>query len=625
MERESFEDEEVARLLNERFVAVKVDREERPDIDSIYMLACQAMTGHGGWPLNVFVTPEQKPFYAGTYFPKQSMRGMPGMMDVVTQLYDKYIEDPEKIKEVSDQMENVIQPQTAEGETELSEEVLQKGFDYMRQTFHITHGGFGNAPKFPQPHVLMFLFRYYRYSGNETALQMALKTLDGMAAGGIYDHIGYGFSRYSVDEKWLVPHFEKMLYDNALLAMAYTEAYQVTGYNQYRQTAEEVFTYILRDMQDEKGGFYSGEDADSEGVEGKFYIWEPEEIKEILGEENGSLFCEMYDITEEGNFEGKNIPNLIRQSPEQFAVSRELDPVQVKDRLEQAKELLFEHREERIHPHKDDKMLTSWNALMVAALAKAARVFEVPYYLEEATRAFSFIESDLVQDGRLMVRYREGDVKHKGFVEDYANVLWATLELYESSLDVSYLEKAKFYADQMIELFWDDENGGFFFYGKDGEQLLARPKESFDGAMPSGNSVAAIQLLRLSRFTGDLQYEEKTRKAQDAFARELKQYPHGHMHFIQSYLLLFSDMKEVIVLTNEAEEDAERITKQLQQQFYPEMTYLIHSTPDKLAEVAPFAALHHKIDGKTTVYVCRNFACHQPVVGAEKALELLEE
>ncbi|RSL32195.1 thioredoxin domain-containing protein [Salibacterium salarium] len=625
MERESFEDEEVARLLNERFVAVKVDREERPDIDSIYMIACQAMTGHGGWPLNVFVTPEQKPFYAGTYFPKESMRGMPGMMDVVTQLYDKYKDDPEKIKEVSDQMEDVIQPQTAEGETELSEDVLQKGFDHMRQTFNITYGGFGDAPKFPQPHVLMFLFRYYRYSGNETALQMALKTLDGMAAGGMYDHIGYGFSRYSVDEKWLVPHFEKMLYDNALLAMAYTEAYQVTGYNQYRQTAEEVFTYVLRDMQDENGGFYSGEDADSEGVEGKFYIWGPEEIKEILGEENGSLFCEVYDITEDGNFEGENIPNLIRQFPEQFALSHEFDPVQVQDRLEQAKELLFEHREKRVHPHKDDKILTSWNALMTAALAKAARVFEVPRYVQEAKRAFSFIESELVQDSRLMVRYREGDVKHKGFVEDYANVLWAALELYDSSLDVSYLEKAKHYADQMIELFWDDKNGGFFFYGNDGEQLLARPKESFDGAMPSGNSVAAVQLLRLARFTGDLKYEEKTRKSQDAFARELKQFPHGHMHFIQSYLLLFSDMKEVVVLTNDAEEDAERITKQLQQQFYPELTYLIHSDPDKLAEVAPFTNAHHKIDGKTTVYVCQNFACHQPVVGAKKAFELLEE
>ncbi|WP_026699664.1 thioredoxin domain-containing protein [Salibacterium aidingense] len=625
MERESFEDKEVAELLNDRFVAIKVDREERPDVDSIYMIACQAMTGQGGWPLNVFVTPEQKPFYAGTYFPKKSMRGMPGMVDVVTQLYDRYKEDPEKIKEVSEQMVDVIQPQTAEGETELTQDTLDKGFEQLRQTFNITYGGFGGAPKFPTPHVLMYLFRYYRYSGKETALQMALKSLDGMAAGGMYDHIGGGFARYSVDEKWLVPHFEKMLYDNALLALAYTEGYQVTGEPRFQKTAEEVLTYVLRGMQDKTGGFYSGEDADSEGVEGKFYLWTPQEIKQVLGEENGSLFCEVYDITEKGNFEGANIPNLIRQSPEEFAVRHELDPKQVRERLEQAKTLLFETREERVPPHVDDKMLTSWNALMTAALARASRVFEKPSFLKEAERAFAFIESELVRDGRLMVRYRDGEVKHKGFIDDYANVLWALLELYESSLDVTYLEKAKHYADDMIELFWDEENGGFYFYGGDAEQLLARPKESFDGAMPSGNSVAARELVRLARFTGAMRYEEKARTSQDAFARELKQYPNGHMHFLQSYLLLFSGMKEVVVLTNNAENEAAAITKQLQRQFYPEVTFLIHSEPETLAEAVPFTASYHKVEGRTTIYVCRNFACHQPVNEAAEALKMLEE
>ncbi|MFB4163222.1 thioredoxin domain-containing protein [Alteribacillus sp. JSM 102045] len=624
MERESFEDEEVANLMNDRFVAIKVDREERPDIDSIYMLACQAMTGHGGWPLNVFVTPDQKPFYAGTYFPKHSMRGMPGMMDVITQLYDKYQEDPEKIKEVSDQMADVLQPRTAEGQTDLNEEVLKKGMEQLRQSFDINYGGFGGAPKFPAPHILMYLFRYYRYSKDETALKMALKTLEGMAAGGMYDHIGFGFSRYSVDDKWLVPHFEKMLYDNALLAIAYTEAYQLTGEDRFQATAEEIFTYILRDMQDEKGGFYSGEDADSEGEEGKFYVWTKEEIKEVLGDEDGELFCQVYDITEDGNFEGKSIPNLIRQSPEAFSANHNLDPEKVNQKLEQSREKLFEYREKRVHPHKDDKILTSWNALMISALAKASRVFDEPRYLEEAKKAFSFIETELTVENRLMVRYRDGEVKHKGFVEDYANVLWAALELYESSLDLSYLEKARHYGDQLIDLFWDQENGGFFFYGKDGEELLVRLKETYDGAMPSGNSVAAVQLLRLARFTGEISYEEKTRQSIDAFAKELKQYPSGHMYFLQSYLLLHSDMKEVVVLTNETEEDAELVTKQLQQEFYPEVTYLISENAERFGEVAPFAAGYEKVEDKTTVYVCENFACHKPVTGAEEALKMLD-
>ncbi|WP_158737923.1 thioredoxin domain-containing protein [Alteribacillus sp. YIM 98480] len=623
MERESFEDEEVAELLNDRFVAIKVDREERPDIDSIYMLACQAMTGHGGWPLNVFITPDQKPFYAGTYFPKHSMRGMPGMIDVVTQLYDKYQEDPEKVKEVSDQMTDVLQPRTAEGQSNVTEDVLKKGLEQLRQNFDINYGGFGGAPKFPTPHIIMYLFRYYRCFKDETALKMALKTLEGMAAGGMYDHIGFGFSRYSVDDKWLVPHFEKMLYDNALLAIAYTEAYQLVGEDRFRETAEEIFTYILRDMQDEKGGFYSGEDADSEGVEGKFYVWTPAEIKQVLGEEDGELFCSVYDITDEGNFEGNNIPNLIRHSPEAFAASRKLNPDNVNEKLRKARGKLFKHREKRVHPHKDDKILTSWNALMIAAFAKASRVFKEPRYLEAATKAFSFIENELTVEGRLMVRYRDGEVKHKGFIEDYANVLWAAIELYESSLDLSYLEKARHYGDQLIELFWDHENGGFFFYGEDGEELLVRPKETYDGAMPSGNSVAAVQLLRLARFTGETTYEEKSRQSIDAFAKELKQYPSGHMYFLQSYLLFHSHMKEVVVLTNADDEETKMVTEQLQQEFYPEVTYLINENPERFSDVAPFAAAYRQVEGKTTVYVCENFTCHQPVTGAEEALKML--
>ncbi len=321
MEEESFADEETAALLNERMVAIKVDREERPDIDALYMKACQAMTGRGGWPLNVFLTPEQKPFYAGTYFPKQGMQGLPGITDVVTQLSDKYNEDPDKIAEVAGKMEMVLQPGDASNQMDIGHETLAQGYQQLFHSFDKLHGGFGSAPKFPTPHTILFLLRYYQDTNEEEALHMVVQTLDHMASGGIYDHIGFGFSRYSTDDKWLVPHFEKMVYDNALLLMAYTEAYQITKERRFRETALSIQTYLLRDMQDGQGGFYSGEDADSEGVEGKFYVWTPEEVKQILGEEAGEQYCAVYDITGQGNFEGKSIPNTIDSSISEAALS----------------------------------------------------------------------------------------------------------------------------------------------------------------------------------------------------------------------------------------------------------------------------------------------------------------
>jgi uncharacterized protein YyaL (SSP411 family) len=351
MERESFEDEEVAKLLNERFVSIKVDREERPDIDSVYMSVCQLMVGQGGWPLNVFLTPDQVPFYAGTYFPKEDRYGRPGIKDVVVQLYDTYINEPEKVTKVGEQIKSAIQPKAKPSSLgDLSMETVEAGFESFLQAFDPQFGGFGDAPKFPTPHNLMFLLRYYRATENERALEMVEKTLDGLARGGIYDHIGFGFSRYSTDDEFLVPHFEKMLYDNALLAIANTETYQLTKKPELRKTAEEIFTYVLRDMQHPDGGFYSAEDADSEGVEGKFYVWTPSEVESVLGDDLGELYCAVYDITEHGNFEGKNIPNLINQSLHAFALQNELDINKLTHQLETAREQLFEHREQRQHP-----------------------------------------------------------------------------------------------------------------------------------------------------------------------------------------------------------------------------------------------------------------------------------
>lgn len=621
MEKESFEDEEVAALLNERFISIKVDREERPDLDSIYMSVCQLMTGQGGWPLNVFLTPEQVPFYAGTYFPKESRYGRPGMKDVVVQLYDVFQNDKLKITAVGNQIRAAIAPRVSiDNKIVLTPEDIEACFYQLNTTFDPTYGGFGDAPKFPLPHHLMFLLRYYRHTNNERALYMVEKTLDGLANGGIYDHIGFGFSRYSTDEEYLVPHFEKMLYDNAMLAIVYTEAFQVTKNQKYKKIVEEIFTYVLRDMKDDNGAFYSAEDADSEGVEGKFYVWKPEEVKQVLGEEIGELYCSVYDITKDGNFEGESIPNLIHQNAVSYAKEHQIEVEIVFSTIETARIQLFNHREKRIHPHKDDKILTAWNALMIAAFAKASRVFGDESYLEAARVAMTFLEEKLVINDRIMVRYRDGEVKQKGFIDEYAYLSWAYLELYEATLEISYLEKTQRTVKHMIALFWDQDTGGFYFYGEDNEQLLIRPKESYDGALPSGNSVASLQMLRLARLTGDTTLEEKVNILFTAFAEQVKKYPSGHTFMMQSYLTSQMDMKEVVVLS----EQVTSFVKLLQQDFYPEVTYLIGRDSSELEHIAPFTNGYKQINNEATYYICENFVCHKPINDEKQAIQYLK-
>ncbi|RKD76005.1 hypothetical protein ATL39_0217 [Sinobaca qinghaiensis] len=625
MEEESFADEKTAALLNERMVAVKVDREERPDIDALYMKACQAMTGRGGWPLNVFLTPEQKPFYAGTYFPKQGMQGLPGMTDVVTQLSDKYNEDPDKIAEVGSKMEMVLQPGDASSQMDIGHETLAQGYQQLFHSFDKLHGGFGSAPKFPTPHTILFLLRYYQNTNEEEALHMAVQTLDHMASGGIYDHIGFGFSRYSVDDKWLVPHFEKMVYDNALLLMAYTEAYQITKERRFRETALSIQTYLLRDMQDGQGGFYSGEDADSEGVEGKFYVWTPEEVKQVLGEETGEQYCAVYDITGQGNFEGKSIPNTIDSSISEAALSFRMEDEAFREKLEDARKKLFEARKKRTAPFKDDKILTSWNGLVIAALAKAGRVFKEAGGLIAAKQAYSFIEKELYAGERLMVRWREGEVKHKGFLEDYANMLWASIEMYESTFELHYLEQAKALGHEMIRLFWDEAEGGFFFYGSDAESLLVRPKETSDGAMPSGNSVAAYQLLRLGRLTGDPVFENTAKACVQAFSGNLARHPQSHMYFLQVLGALVVSSKEVVVLSSMEDEETKYIVDALQEDFHPNVTFLVAEEAEQFKPAVRFVKGYKKLENSTTIYVCENYSCHTPVTSAAEALNLINE
>lgn len=626
MERESFEDEEVAELLNRSFVAIKVDREERPDIDHIYMTVCQAMTGHGGWPLTVFLTPEQKPFFAGTYFPKRSKFGRIGLIELLLQIERRWREDRESLIELGDRLleaireENRARAGTGTEGRGLDEEATDRAFRQLDRSFDETYGGFGGAPKFPIPHQLMFLFRYYRRTGNERALAMAERTLDGMARGGIRDHIGDGFARYSVDEKWLVPHFEKMLYDNALLAMAYTEAYQLTRAERHAELARSILRYVGRDMTDAEGGFHSAEDADSEGEEGKFYLWTPREVADVLGEDDARWFCALYDITEKGNFEGRSIPNRIGSDFGEIARAWGMSEEELRRREEEARRKLFARREKRVRPHKDDKVLTSWNGLMIAAFAKAAAAFGEPAYAEAARRAESFLWRRLRRaDGRLLARYRDGEAAIPGYVDDYAFYVWGLLELYHATFDAAYLERAVWLTEEMLRLFWDEKEGGLYFYGQDAEQLIHRPKEIYDGAVPSGNSVAAGNLIRLSRMTGESKWEACAERIFAAFAGDVNRYPAGHAMLLSAWLTAAAPSREFVVAGRRGDPLTGKFLQELQRRFMPEAVVLFRdvtdgeSPADLLTEIAPHLREYGLKNGKPAVYICENFVCREPV------------
>jgi hypothetical protein len=457
MAHESFEDADVARLLNQDYVAVKVDREERPDVDQIYMAACQSLTGRGGWPLSIFTTPDGKPFFAGTYFPKTARMGMSGFTELLQQIAALWKKDRQRVLDAGEEITTALKTRstTAGPGTRLDLRTLEAGYGQLEKSFDARWGGFGSAPKFPTPHHLTFLIRWARRHPDSKARAIVTRTLEGMRLGGIFDHIGLGFHRYSVDAQWLVPHFEKMLYDQALLAMAYTEAYQAWGDPFHAQVTREIFSYVLRDMTDPEGGFYSAEDADSEGHEGLFYVWTLEQVKKILGEETGDLFCRCYDITATGNFEGKNIPNL--PLPLAKCAERERkDPEELGKTLEEARGTLFKVRENRIHPLKDDKILTAWNGLMIAALAKGAQALDEPAYARAAARAARFVLGRMVSpEGRLYRRFREGHLANPGYLEDYACFVWGLLELYEATGELDFLEAAVRLHRDMVDLFWD--------------------------------------------------------------------------------------------------------------------------------------------------------------------------
>ena len=619
MAHESFEDEEVARILNESFVSVKVDREERPDIDQIYMSVCQALTGQGGWPLTIFMTPEGNPFFAGTYFPKSSRMGMVGFSELLARISRLWGSDRERILQDSDKIRQAIQKEAGFGAAgpALDQEVLRKTYERFVRSFDPVWGGFGQAPKFPTPHHLTFLLRWYRRSRNPQAANMVEKTLEAMRNGGIFDQIGFGFHRYSVDEKWLVPHFEKMLYDQALLAMAYTEAYQALGKVQHAKVAQEIFTYVLRDMTAPEGGFYSAEDADSEGKEGIFYVWTPRQVQKHLGDTLGGLFCRFYGISPVGNFEvGMSIPH-ISHTPQNFADQEKMHLPELEAALEEAREKLFQVREKRVHPLKDDKIITSWNGLMIAALAKGYQALREETYAQAARKAADFILQRMRSGhGRLQRRFRHGHVAYPGFLDDYAYLIWGLIELYEAIFEVRYLEEAIHLNQIMIELFWDEEKGGFYFSGRDNEALISRPRDLHDGAVPSGNSVAALNLLRLSRMTGKVDLEKRADQLLRAFFAPVAEYPMAYTQFLIAMDFMLGPSQEIVITGDPALEEIREMIAFVQRSFLPNKVLLFRAEGDagrKLSTLSPFVEGMWPLNRKPTVYLCEKYTCKAPI------------
>jgi len=619
MEHESFEDDEVARLLNEHFVAVKVDREERPDLDQIYMSVCQVLTGSGGWPLSIFMTPERKPFFAGTYFPKTGRMGMPGMTDLIAHIAGLWENHRERVFKASEEITGAIQPRRRNpDEAEmLDRKTLDKAYQQLARSFDPTMGGFGGPPKFPTPHHLTFMLRFHRQKPHMDALSMVEKTLDAMRDGGMFDQIGFGFHRYSVDERWVVPHFEKMLYDQAMLAMAYTEAFQMTGKPSYAQVTREIFTYVLRDMTDSDGAFYSAEDADSEGEEGLFYVWTPEEVKKVLGRDQGELFCRFHDITPEGNFEGRRSIPHITKSTTLFAQQLGMAGEELEDLLEAGRRELFAAREKRPHPFKDDKILTSWNGLMIAALAKGYQALGDTAYLQAAIRATDFLLRTLRTDsGDLLRRYRHGQVAHAGYLDDHAFLTWGLLELYEASFDVRYLEQALRIQEQTMDRFWDELDGGFFYTARDGENLIVRDKDIYDSAIPSGNSVAALNLLRLSRMTGDPRWDKSAERLLKNFSSLVGDYPSAYTQFLNALDFALGPGQEIVIAGESGQDETRAMTEILHRKFAPNRVLMLKETGregERLGALCDYVKALHPMDHKPTVYICENFACKAPV------------
>lgn len=639
MERESFADEEVAALLNDVFVSIKVDREERPDLDGIYMSVCQMMTGSGGWPLTVLLTPEGKPFFAGTYFPKETRFGRIGLVELIRKTKEIWEDRREEVLTSAQEVTEYLgRLDREEADADLDSAVLSEGYEQLVEAFDESNGGFGQAPKFPTPHNLLFLLRYGRRAQEDNALKMVEKTLIAMRKGGIYDQIGYGFHRYSTDQRWFAPHFEKMLYDQAMLAMAYTEAYQASQDPKikefYKDTVAEIFTYLFWEMRSAEGAFYSAEDADSEGVEGKFYLWSEAEIRKILTTQEAEVILEYFNITAGGNYQpefmeevrGQNVL-YISKGLEEVGIELGLDREETASILKTAREKLYQVRKERVPPYKDDKVLTDWNGLILAALAKGAQAFADKSYLEAAREGAEFFLSRMVdEEGRLLHRYRNGEAAILGFLEDYAFLTWGLIELYEASFNPRYLKEALRLTDMMLKHFYDPDQGGFFQTSDLNEDVLVRRKEIYDGAVPSGNSVAMLNLLRLGRMTGNPEYEEKAMAIGKAFARAIRRSPASHTQALSALDFALGPSFEVVIAGPSEGGETERMLDLVRREFIPHKVLLFHPTTSdqkEIEEIAPYTKELQSIGGQATAYVCQNYHCRLPVTDPEEMRRLL--
>ncbi len=608
MEHESFEDDEVAKLMNDAFISIKVDREERPDIDNVYMTVCQMMTGSGGWPLTVIMDHDKKPFFAGTYYPRHSRYGRIGMVDLIPRIKDIWVNKRNEVLESSSQIvQYLTQATESKPDSDIDENVLKTGFEMFSSRFDESYGGFGTAPKFPTPHNLLFLLRYWKRNKDKRALQMVEKTLQSMRLGGIYDQIGFGFHRYSTDSQWLVPHFEKMLYDEALLSTVYTEAYQATKNDFYKNTAEEIFTYVLRDLRSKEGGFYCAEDADSEGVEGKFYVWSESEVRGILDKTEADLVIKAFNVKKDGNYfdeatREKSDSNILHLS--------ELSDSQL---LESARQKLFNEREKRIHPHKDKKILSSWNGLMIGALAKAASVFENENYLNMAKSALDFIIMKMTKNKTLLHSFCDGEAKIDGHLDDYAFLISGLLELYEATFEIKYLKSALDFNEYLLEHFWDEKNGGFYFTSSSGEQLLVRQKEIYDGAIPSGNSVCMLNLLKLAKITANNKFEDYARKTLKVFSENIKAAPIAYTQSLCGVDFIIGPSYEIVIVGNQNADDTKAMLKALRKEFIP----------NKVVIFNPEGKNFSKVNEKATAYVCQNYSCKSPTSDVNNLIELL--
>jgi uncharacterized protein YyaL (SSP411 family) len=631
MEKESFEDSETAELINDSFVAIKVDREERPDIDGIYMSVCQMLTGSGGWPLTIIMTPDKKPFFAGTYFPKNDRFGKSGLLSLIPKIMDLWENRRQELIDSSEEITEAVKKASkiSAGE-ELGEEIFHRAFEDYTKRYDPEFGGFGNAPKFPTPHNLTFLLRYWKRYQNSLALDMVGNTLTKMRFGGIYDQIGFGFHRYSTDRQWLVPHFEKMLYDQALLVPVYLETYQATNKILFLETAEETLKYVMREMTSPNGGFYSAEDADSEGEEGKFYLWTRDEISNLLPEESNFVF-DLFNIKEEGNWKDSvsadnNKTNILHFKIRLEDISADLKcPIEIlEDSFIKTCALLFGEREKRIHPFKDDKILTDWNSLMITAFAKAAQVTGNELYVSFARGAADFISEYLIDpSGRLLHRYRDGNPSISGNLDDYSFYIQALLDLYETNFSVNYLDNAKYMLDLTIQDFWDEEAGGFFFSSRDNNKLIANQKEIYDGAIPSGNSVMILNLIRLSKITANTDYEEKAAKINRAFSKIISRSPSAFSQSLTGFDFAFGPSMEIVISSNEYDHYAGLMVEEIRKHYIPSKIVLLKTAANDLQKIAPYISGQNPVNGKTAVYLCKNFSCKSPIIDYKKIGEAL--